>query len=516
MTDDLCFLSAAEAGRRIAARRLSPVAYTQALLDRIAAVDGRLCAYITLLGEEALAAAKRAEAEIAAGYWRGPLHGVPFAVKDNYHVAGLRTTGGSRLMLDHVADRTAHIVDKLQAAGAILLGKLNTWEYGTGTGAVHHDLPFPVARNPWDLDRFTGGSSSGSGAAVAAGIAPFALGSDTGGSIRLPAAANGLAGLKATYGRVSRSGALPNCWSLDVTGALCWTVEDSALVLNAIAGHDPTDPGSADIPVPDYRAALAGGVAGLTIGVLRDMPAEITPDIAAGVAEVARIYERLGARLVEVVLPAPLAEFRRASGIINWSESHSIHEADFRDRADLMGQALRDKMTCGSLVRAADYLMAQRVRRHLARGMTALFAGCDLLLLPGASCVAARWDDPQGIIAFTRESVMNPANLSGHPAMSMLSGFDGNGMPLNAQIIGAHFAEGLVLRAAQALEAATDWRGLRPTLKGGAGPAGAPGPALDQAARARDLARQVEEAAAALPRLPEKDAEPALVFRAGR
>ena len=463
--DDPCLLSAAEAGRRIAARTLSPVEYTEALLARIAALDGRVKAYITLLADSALAKAHAAEAEIRSGRWRGPLHGVPFAVKDNYFTAGVRTTAGSRIMLDYIPDSTAHIITKLEAAGAILLGKLNTWEYGTGNGGVYFDLPFEPACNPWDLARFTGGSSTGSGASVAAGLAPFALGSDTGGSIRLPAAANGLAGLKATYGRVSRAGVLPNCWSLDVTGALCWTAEDSAIVLSIIAGHDPADPASAVAPVPDYRAGLHAGVAGLTIGVLAEPPAGVTPAIAEAIGEAGRVLERLGARLVPVALPAPLADFRRAGGLINWSESHSIHEADFRQRATLMGQALRDKMTSGSLVRAADYLAAQRLRGVLARSMDALFGMVDLLLLPGAFRVAPRFDDPAGVMAFTRESAMNPANISGHPAMSVLTGFDADGMPLNAQLIGRYFDEATILRAAAALEAATPHRARRPSLE---------------------------------------------------
>ncbi|WP_431283099.1 amidase [Humitalea sp. 24SJ18S-53] len=464
MDDETALLSAAETGRRIAAGTLTPEAHIRAVLDRIAALDGRVHAYITPLAERAMAAARHATAEIAAGRRIGPLHGVGFAVKDNYFTAGVRTTGGSRLMLDFVPDATAHLIERLEAAGAILLGKLNTWEYGTGNGGVYHDLPFEVARNPWNLDHFTGGSSTGSGAAVAAGLAPFALGSDTGGSIRLPAAACGLAGLKPTYGRTSRAGVLPNCWSLDVTGALCWTVEDAALVLEVIAGHDPQDPGSAEAPVLDYSATLHSGVVGLTIGLVRGLGNEVSPDIEAGVVEAALVLERLGAKLVEVSLPAPLADFRRAAGLINWSESHSIHEADFRERPALMGRALREKMTNGSLVRAADYLAAQRLRRQLALSTDAIFADCDLVLLPGAFRVAPRFDDADAVMGFTRQSAMNIANLSGHPAMSVLTGFDPDGMPLNAQIIGRYFDEATVLRAAQALEAATSHRARRPAL----------------------------------------------------
>ncbi|PZW45807.1 aspartyl-tRNA(Asn)/glutamyl-tRNA(Gln) amidotransferase subunit A [Humitalea rosea] len=513
MTEDICLLSAAEAGRRFAARRLSPVAHVRALLGRIAAIDGQVRAYITTLPEAALAAAKRAEAEIAAGRVRGPLHGVAFAVKDNFHVAGVPTTGASRLMQGHVAAATAHVIHRLEAAGAILLGKLNAWEYGTGTGAVHFDLPYPVARNPWDLDRFTGGSSTGSAAAVAAGIAPFALGSDTGGSIRLPAAACGLAGLKPSYGRTSRAGALPNCWSLDVTGALCWTVEDSAIVLNAIAGHDPGDPGSADWPVPDYVAGLGAGVAGLTIGLVQGLPAaEVHPDIAAGLEAAALLLESRGARLVEVALPMPLADIRRAASTINTAESHSIHEDDFRERAGLMGQALRDKMTSGSMVRAADYLAAQRLRRDAAARIDALFRRCDLLLLPGNFRVAPRFDDPAGTIAFTRETSMNIASLSGHPAMAVPCGFDPAGMPLSLQLIGPYFAEARLLRAARVVEAARGDRARRPELRGGTGPDPAPVP-VDRAARDAELAAVVAANGAALPRMPAKDAEPAGVFR---
>lgn len=211
MTRDLHTLSITEAQRLIVSRALSPVELVEAFLDRIAAVDGTIHSYILVMAEQARGAARQAAAEIGAGRWRGPLHGIPFAVKDNYDVAGVATTGASRLRLDHVALGTATAVRRLQAAGAILLGKLNTWEYGTGTGAVHHDLPFPAARNPWNIGHFTGGSSSGAGAAVAAGTALFALGSDTGGSVRLPAAACGRAGIKPTFGLVSRAGILPNC-----------------------------------------------------------------------------------------------------------------------------------------------------------------------------------------------------------------------------------------------------------------------------------------------------------------
>ncbi|MBM3492020.1 MAG: amidase [Alphaproteobacteria bacterium] len=467
MPNELYYLSAAEAGRRLARRDLSPVELVEAVLARIAAVDGKIHSYITPLAERARAAAKRAEAEIAAGRWLGPLHGVPFAVKDNYHVAGVRTTAASRLMLDYVPEETATLITRLEAAGAILLGKLNTWEFGTGTGAVYDDLPFALARNPWDLTRFTAGSSTGAGAGVAAGTALLALGSDTGGSIRLPAAACGLQGLKATYGRVSRAGALPNCWSLDVTGALNWTVEDAALALQAIAGHDPKDPASADQPVGDYLRGLHAGVRGLVIGYVRDLGPEgapLNPDNAKALDDMAGLLREQGAIVREVRLPAPLTHYRQTATLINSSESLSIHEQDFMRRAALMGRSLREKMMQGFAIRAVDYLAALRMRRQLAHVTDRLVNTCDALLMAGAFHVAGRFDDLVHMTAFTTESATVVFNVTGHPAMSVCTGFDAGGLPLNAQIVGRYFDEATVLRVAQAYESATPWRQRRPVL----------------------------------------------------
>ncbi len=463
----LHFLSVAEASRLIGSGSLSPVTLTEAFLARIDAVDARLHSYIRVTAERALTAARIAEREINSGRWKGPLHGVPFAVKDNYHVAGLPTTGGSRLMLDHMATTTSTAVARLEAAGAILLGKLNTWEYGTGNGGVYHDLPFPVARNPWDLARFTGGSSTGAGAAVAAGTAMFALGSDTGGSIRLPAAACGLQGFKATFGRVSRAHCLPNCWTLDHTGPLTWTVEDSAIVMQAISGFDPDDPSSAHVPVPDYRQALHAGVRGRVIGFVRDLGpegADLDGANAAALEEAARILERQGAIIRDVRLPAPLAHYRSVTKVINWSESYSIHEQDFLERSALMGQALREKMMCGFTVRAADYLAATRLRRTLVAATDALVRSCDALLIAGAFHVAPRFDEPDTVTPFTADTATTVFNVTGHPALSICTGYDTGGLPLNAQIVGRFFDEATVLQIAQAYESATPWRDRRPAL----------------------------------------------------
>lgn len=463
----LTALTVAEASRLIAARKLSPVALVDAFLDRIEAVDERVKSYLLVTADQARAAARVAEVEIAAGRWRGPLHGIPYAVKDNYFTAGIRTCVGSRLMLDHVPDRDATAVIRLRQAGAILLGKLNTWEYGTGTGGVYFDLPYEPARNPWDLRRFTGGSSTGAGAAVAAGTAMFALGSDTGGSVRLPAAACGLHGIKPSYGLVSRAGIHPNCYSLDVAGPLCWTAEDASIVLAALAGHDPLDPASAGRPAADYRRGIAGGVAGLTIGVIRSLDTEgatLDPANADGIADMVRVLEAKGARMVETALPAPLAEYRRVTSVINWAESLSIHERDFIERGHLMGRALRDKMMSGFALRAVDYVAALRQRRVLAAGIDRLLGTMDALVLPGPFHTAPEFTDAAGITAFTADSATAVFNVSGHPASAVCTGFDDAGLPATAQLAGRWWDEATILRVAHAYETAMPWRQRRPAL----------------------------------------------------
>ncbi|ARP83625.1 hypothetical protein CAL12_24320 [Bordetella genomosp. 8] len=467
MSAELCFLSVGEASRLLQSRKLSPVELVDAFLARIDEVDDRVHSYLLVMADEARAAARAAEQDIMAGRWRGPLHGIPYAVKDNYYTRGVRTCAGSRLLLDHVPDYDAAAIERLGEAGAILLGKLNTWEYGTGTGAVHFDLPFEPARNPWNTAHFTGGSSTGAGAAVAAGTAMAALGSDTGGSVRLPAAACGLQGMKATYGRISRHGILPNCYSLDVPGPLTWTVEDSALLMRAMAGHDARDPASARRPVPDYMAGLQAGVNGMTIGIVRDLGREGERIDAANrdaLEDMARVLADEGAHIVDVVLPASVTDYRRACSVINWTESLSIHENDFMTRATEMGQALRDKMMSGFMTRAVDYVAAQRRRRELASATDALICSVDALILPCAFHTAPAIEDFDRVRDFTVDTACTPFNMSGHPAMAVCTGFDQHGLPTNAQIAGRYFDEATVLRVACAYERATPWRARRPSL----------------------------------------------------
>jgi aspartyl-tRNA(Asn)/glutamyl-tRNA(Gln) amidotransferase subunit A len=463
---DLVNLTMRAASEAVRARTVSPVALTEAYLARITAVDSVVRSYLLVLAEEALTAARVAESEIAAGLWRGPLHGLPFAVKDNYFSRGVRTCVNSRVLMDHVPSFDATILARLRDAGAILLGKLNTWEFGTSMGPFYDDLPFPPARNPWNIECFTGGSSTGAGASVPARTALFALGSDTGGSVRLPAAACGLQGLKPTYGLVSRYGILPNCWAFDTPGPLCWNVWDCAAVLQVIAGHDPNDPTSAG-EAEDYLTDLEAGVAGLTIGFVADCDCGgARPDeaILANLAAAANVFADAGATIVPMQLPEPVLRYRDAASVINWSESFSIHEQHFRSRGDLMGQALRDKMMAGLSVRAVDYIAALRERRVLAEANATMMRRVDLLLTPGAFHVAARFGDSDRIAAYTGETAMTPFNISSHPAISLCSGFDGDGLPTNIQLVGQWFGEATLLRAAKAYEQVTPWRDRYPEL----------------------------------------------------
>ena len=454
-------MTLAALSQAIASGALSAEALLDRVLDRIAAVDGTVRAYAHLAAAQARAAARAADGELARGTYRGPLHGIPYAVKDNYDTAGLPAQAGSRLRLGRVATADAALVRQLARAGAVLVGKLATWEYGTGNGGEYFDLPFPPVRNPWAPERFAGGSSTGAGAAVAAGEAPFALGSDTTGSVRLPAAATGVVGLKPTQGLLSTEGILPNCWSLDVPGPLAWTVQDVAIVLDVLAATD-------------CRSALFQGVRGLRIGVIRALgPAIAEPDPAmaaafdAGVA----VLRELGAQVEAAAFPVPVAACRACSALIGSAESAAIHEQELRERPGEMGAALRDKLMAGSLVRAADYLAAQRTRRQVAAAMDAMLRSHDAVVSFGALHVAPRLGVEPEMTAFTSDTALVPANLSGHPSLVQCTGFDADGLPLNWQVIGRLHGEATVLRVAHAYEAATAWRHRRPILPSAGEPA---------------------------------------------
>ena len=462
MSAPLHYLTIAEAAPRIEARELSPVALTEAYLARIQAIDGGLNAYVLVTAERARADARRAEAEIAAGHYRGPLHGIPIALKDIINTAGIRTTCHSHLLIDHVPSEDADCVRRLSEAGAVLLGKLATHEFAFGGPSF--DLPFPLPRNPWNTEHFAGGSSSGSGVAVAAGLCMGALGTDTGGSIRLPAAYCGIAGLKATYGRVSRRGVAPLAFTLDHVGPMTWTARDAALMLQALAGHDPADPGSADMPVGDYAAHLTGDIRGLRIGLVRHFHQEdeqASPALVAAFDNAAATFRSLGASVGDVRLSS-LRDYHACCFVILLAEGFSVHEADLKTRPDKFGEAARDRLMLSSFLSAPDYVQAMRMRRQLAAEMRAALGQVDVLVTAGALDAAPRIADVSKFSVITRPIVTAPFNVTGSPTIAVCVGHTAAGLPLGMQIAGRAFDEATVLRVADAYERATPWRARRP------------------------------------------------------
>jgi aspartyl-tRNA(Asn)/glutamyl-tRNA(Gln) amidotransferase subunit A len=481
INDDRCFLSIAEAARRIASHDLSPVELTEAFLARIETYDPQLNAYIRPTAELARAQAKQAEAAVMAGTATGPLAGIPFALKDIYCTAGIPTTGHSRVTAGFVPTEDATTVRQLQDAGGVLLGKLATHEHAHGGPSF--DLAWPPARNPWNTAHFTGGSSSGSGAAVAAGLAMAAMGSDTGGSIRNPAALCGLVGLKPTYGLVSRAGVMTNSYSYDHAGPMTWTVEDCAIVLQAIAGHDPADPASADRPVPDYRAALTGDIRGLRIGVLRHIYEEdvvVAPAVKEALEAAYDVLRGLGAVLEDVRI-RPAMDYVDVKIITAESELFSVHQHALRTRPGDFGEDFLGRSLAAVLIRAEDYLAAQRERRVMLAEMAPIYAKYDLLVTaaPGPAPPLDAW---RTIQFWQKASVTTPFNVTGGPALVQCIGFTADGLPLSMQLVGKPFDDAQVLRVADAYERATPWRARRPSLTAGATPP--PLPPVPEPARA--------------------------------
>ena len=459
------YLTIAEAAKLLEKKELSPVELAQSRLDRIQRLDGRLNSFIRVLADEAHAAARIAESEIVAGRYRGPLHGIPIGLKDIYETGGIPTTGHSKVMQDHVPAADAFTVKKLKDAGGIVMGKLATHEFALGGPSF--DLPWPPARNPWDTTRFTGGSSSGTGAAVPAGLVLGGTGSDTGGSIRGPSAYCGLAGIKPTYGLCSRAGILPLAFSLDHAGPMCWTAEDCAIMLQAMAGHDPADPASADKPIPDYRKALTGDVKGLRIGLIRHF---YTTDHEANAATrdaidgAAKKFAEMGAEVHEITL-SPLAEWASCGVLIMMAEAYAIHETNLRTRFTDYGENFRDRMALAGLFTASDYVQATRRRRELVDELDKAMAGLDLVMTSAAPTEAPKIDAVGKFTLMEKPSMTMPFNVTGTPAMSVCCGFtDDTGLPLSFQIVGKRFQDATVLRAADAYERTTSWRQRRPPL----------------------------------------------------
>ncbi len=446
----------------IRSKRLSPVELTRSCIARVKALDGQLNSFILLLEEQAMAEARAAEAEIAAGRYRGPLHGIPIGLKDIYNTAGIATTGHSALFRDHVPAEDATTVRLLRDAGAIMLGKLSTWEFAIGGSSF--DLPWPPARNPWNTALDTSGSSSGSGAAVAAGLVPGAMGSDTGGSIRGPAAWCGIAGHKPTYGLLSRRGILPLSFSLDHAGPMCWTAEDCALMMQVLAAHDPADAASADPGPIDFAAGMGGGVAGLRVGVVRhfyerDVSSE--PDVLAAMEATLGELQAAGATLTDVTL-APFSDYNAVANMISRSESYAVHENDLQTRPHLYGEYGRRRLMSGALIRSVDYVNAQRRRARMVAEAAAVMRDVDVLVFPTARKTAGVLGEDSMV---GQQPFLNRAfNVLGGPALSVCNGYSAAGMPLSFQIAGRPFEDDLVLRAGDAVERMMGTRDRRPDL----------------------------------------------------
>ena len=457
---DLAYLSIADAARAFAARDLSPVELVQTMLDRIDRLNPRLNAFLTVTGERALAEARAAEAVLARGEAHGPLLGIPIGYKDIYQTKGVLTTGGSALLADWLPEEDSTVTAKLSEAGAVMLGKLITHEFALGLQTPGHR--FLPARNPWNLDRVPGGSSSGSGSALAAGLCLGATGSDTGGSIRGPAAFCGITGLKPTYGRVSKYGVLPLTWSLDHTGPMARSAEDCALMLQAIAGYDPKDPCSDPMPVDDYVSGLGAGVRGLRVGVLSPLEGmELDPPVAKAYEEAARTFTSLGARLSDVQIPSlPLSAL---NFLILLVEAYAYHAADLRERPELFGEQVVGRFAAGGLFSSTEYVQAQRIRSKLRADMATVLDQIDVLVMPGARDVAPGFEEATATSP-RRWTYLAPLNMTGLPALALPTGFSDDGLPTSMQIVGRPFDEATVLRAGHAFQQASVCHLLRPAI----------------------------------------------------
>jgi len=453
----------AEASRQIAAKKLSPVELTRACVERVHALDDRLHAFVHLTEERAFAEARAAEALIMTRGPSGPLHGIPIGLKDIVDTKGIPTTCQSKLLQDNIPGRDATCAEKLSAAGAVLMGKLTTHEFADGGPSF--DLPSPPARNPWNTDHFTAGSSSGTGAAVASGMILCGIGTDTGGSIRGPAAYCGIAGLKPTYGLVSRAGVAPAAFSLDHIGPMAWNAEDCAIMLQALAGHDPRDPASADRPIPDYAAVLGGGIKGAKIGVIHhfhETDHKVADSTQRGIDAAIATFRDLGGEIREVQL-SPLQDWVACGTLISIVERATAYEEWAQTRLADFGDRMRTRLMLGAFVSGVDYVQAVRRRRELRAELKAAMADLDVVVtavFPGEAPkieAVPRWD------TFQPPGFMMPFNVAGYPAMSICSGFGAQGLPVAIQLVGKPFQEATVLRIADAFEKATPFRNRRPS-----------------------------------------------------
>jgi aspartyl-tRNA(Asn)/glutamyl-tRNA(Gln) amidotransferase subunit A len=459
-TLDVAFLGVAELAEHYRRRELSPVEVTQQLLERAERLQDSLHAFVTLTPEIALAQARVAEAAYLSDDEPAGLLGIPVAYKDIVTTNGVRTTCGSALHLDWVPDADAEVVRRWQGAGAVMLGKLTTWEFASAPQGPGHALT--AARNPWDVRHSPAGSSSGSGAALAAGLVAGAIGTDTGGSIRGPAAYCGITGLKPTYGRISRRGIVTLAWSLDHAGPMGRTAADVARLLGPLAGYDPADPASANVPTQDYPAAVGRGVAGLRIGVPSNLVELAEDNVRQATKDAAAVFAELGAILVPVEYP--LAQFGRAMRAVSAAEAYAYHEQDLTDLPKQYAQVLEHRMKSGGLLFASEYIQAQRARTMVIQAMRDVFAGIDMMLCPTMPTEPPTFEESLTDNWNRRPGITNLFNLTGQPALAFPSGFSAGGLPLSVQLVGRPFDEATLLAGAAAYQSITDWHRRHPRL----------------------------------------------------
>jgi aspartyl-tRNA(Asn)/glutamyl-tRNA(Gln) amidotransferase subunit A len=456
--------SIAEAARLIASKQLSPVELTKACLDRLRATEATLHAFVLPTEDRAMADAKAAEAAIMKDGPRGPMHGIPIGLKDIVDTAGIETTCGSKILAGNVPEKDAACAAKLAAAGTVLMGKLTTHEFADGGPSF--DLPKPPAHNPWNPEHFTAGSSSGTGAAVAAGVILCGIGTDTGGSIRGPAALCGIAGLKPTYGLVSRAGVAPAAFSLDHIGPMAWTAEDCAIMLQVLAGHDPADPASATHSIPRYRDALTGHLKDVRVGVIRHFHEEdhrVEPATQTGIDNALTVFRSLGASVSEVTV-SPLQDWHACGSLISITERAAAYEEWARTRLGDFSGRVRRRLHLGALVSGVDYVQAVRRRRELRSELQAAMRELDVVITAGAPGEAPKMDAIPKWDLFDKPNFTMPFNVAGYPALCVCSGFGPGGLPVSVQIVGKPFQDAMVLRVGDAFEKATQSRSRRPAM----------------------------------------------------
>ena len=468
-TLEICYMGAGDLSKLVQSKEISPVEIIEAHLTRIDATEPMLNSFITLLADQARKSARQAEKDIQAGRYKGPLHGIPVALKDLYNTGGVRTTSGSRIFDTFIPTEDCTVAAKFHQAGAILLGKLNMHQFAYGPTGENPD--YGHMHNPWNPDMVTGGSSGGSGSAASAGQCTITTGSDTGGSIRIPAALCGIVGLKPTYGLVSRYGLSSLSWSLDHPGPMTRTVEDTAITMNVIAGHDPKDVASAKVDIPDYTSALTGDVKGLRIGIVKEyFEAPLDPQVRKAVMDAISLLESMGAEIKEVSYPM-FNQSQAISSTVLMAEATAYHRDLLEKDGHQLYEPVRQRLEAGLFISAAEYLRAQQARSIFDQQGRRLLDEVDLLAGPTepvtapeilASKVMAGEQEVGVVGALTQYT--RPYNINGFPAISVPCGFSDDGMPIGLQLAGRPFDELTVLRAAHAYEQANEWHSRRPPI----------------------------------------------------